>query len=54
MYSAVTAPEILDIDEGTCQSCKKIGKIFEAIVHFDVQCPGEYVCLCSRCLPLVY
>ena len=43
--------EILEvIEEGACEICLKIGKMYEAIVYANDQIPGEVLCLCKRCL----
>lgn len=44
-------PEVLEIiEEGTCEECHKIGKMYEAIIYTNDQIPGEVRCLCTKCI----
>jgi hypothetical protein len=44
-------PEVLEIiEEGTCEECYKIGKMYEAIVFTSDLMPGEVRCLCTKCI----
>jgi hypothetical protein len=44
-------PEVFDvIDDGSCEGCKRMGVIYEAVVYVDLDTPGFHACLCARCL----
>ena len=43
--------QIIDeFDDGVCDICRGLGRVYEAIVFSDLQLPGEVICLCDLCL----
>lgn len=43
--------QIIEVfDDGVCDVCRGLGRVYEAVVFSDIQLPGEVLCLCDLCI----
>ena len=44
-------PEVLEVlEDGTCEECYRMGKMYAAIIFTNDMMPGEVRYLCTRCI----